>query len=330
VAVITGASAGVGRATARELARRGWSLGLLARGDEGLSAVLDEARGLGVPGLAVPTEVADPAAVEAAASRIERDLGPIDAWVNDAMTSVFGPFVEMSDEDFHRVTEVTYLGYVHGTRAALKRMLPRNRGLIVQVGSALAYRGIPLQSAYCGAKHAIRGFTDSVRAELLHDASAVRICEVHLPAVNTPQFRWVKSLLDREAQPVPPIFQPEVAADAIAFALEHPRRSIWVGGSTVGTVIANRIAPGILDRYLGWSGYRSQQTQEPLDRRRPANLYTPVEGDHGARGVFDHRSSSHSPQLWASKHRRALVGGLMVAGGLALRAAFSRSDDGAG
>lgn len=321
VAVITGASAGVGRATTRALARRGWSLGLLARGEAGLSATREEAAALGVRAVAAPTDVADADAVEHAAARIEHELGPIDAWVNDAMTSVFGPFLEMSPEDFRRVSEVTYLGYVHGTSAALRRMVPRDRGVVVQVGSALAYRGIPLQSAYCGAKHAIRGFTDSVRAELEHDRSRVRICEVDLPALNTPQFRWVRVLLANEPQPIPPIFQPEVAADAIAWTLDHPRRTTWVGGSTIATVFANRVFPGLLDRYLGRTGYRSQQTDEPREPDRPDNLYAPVEGDRGAHGAFDARSARHSPQLWASRHRRALTVGAALAGGLGLAAA---------
>jgi NAD(P)-dependent dehydrogenase (short-subunit alcohol dehydrogenase family) len=329
VAVITGASAGVGRATARLLARRGWSLGLLARGEEGLAASRDEAAALGVRAVAVPTDVADAGAVERAAGRIEQELGPIEVWVNDAMTSVFGPFMQMSPEDFGRVTEVTYLGFVHGTRAALARMVPRDRGIVVQVGSALAYRGIPLQSAYCGAKHAIRGFTDSVRAELEHERSRVRICEVDLPAVNTPQFRWAKVLLSKEPQPVAPIFQPEVAADAIVWTIDHPRRTRWVGGSTVATVLVNRLAPGLLDGYLGRTGYRSQQTEEPLDPRRPDNLYAPVEGDRGARGPFDARSSSRSPQLWASKHRRAITVGAGLASGLGAYA-MSRRHNGSG
>jgi NAD(P)-dependent dehydrogenase (short-subunit alcohol dehydrogenase family) len=321
VAIVTGASAGVGRATARALARRGWSLGLLARGEDGLKAAVEEAEALGVGALALPVDVADADAVGQAASTVERDLGPIDAWVNDAMTSVFGPFMDIPLQDFRRVTEVDYLGYVNGTRAALERMLPRNRGVIVQVGSALAYRGIPFQSAYCGAKHAIQGFTDSVRSELHHLRSDVRICEVHLPALNTPQFRWVKSFLPNEARPVPPIYQPEIAAESIAWVLEHPRREMWVGFPTVATIVANAIAPGLLDRYLGRTGPRSQQTREPLDRDRPFNLYEPVPGDHGAHGVFDSEAKSRSPQAWASRHRRALTAVVT----LAAAASFIRS-----
>lgn len=307
VAVITGASAGVGRATARALARRGWSLGLVSRGREGLAAARDEAEQAGVRAIAVPTDVADAAAVDAAAERVEQELGPIDAWINNAMASVFGPFLQIPLADFHRVTEVTYLGYVHGTRSALERMRPRDRGVIVQVGSALAFRGIPLQAAYCGAKHAMRGFSDAVRTELLHERSKVWICEVHLPALDTPQFRWVRSVLPREAQPVPPIYAPEIAADAIAWILDHPRRSMWVGSSTVGTIVANAIAPRLLDRFLARTGYRAQQTSQPRDPTRPDNLDAPVEGDVGAHGAFGERAHAHTLQLWASKRRHELA-----------------------
>jgi short-subunit dehydrogenase len=318
-AVVTGASAGLGRATARALADRGWSLGLLARGEDGLKSAADEAERAGVRALVVPVDVSDPDAVSDAASAVERDLGPIDAWVNNAMTAVFGRFVAVPLEDFRRVTEVNYLGYVHGTRAALDRMRIRNRGVIVQVGSALSYRGIPLQAAYCGAKHAVRGFTDSVRTELLDEGSGIRICEVHAPALNTPQFRWVKSFLPSEAQPVPPVYQPEIVADAVAWLVEHPRREMWVGASTMGTVIANRIAPGLLDRYLARTGVRSQQTDDPLDRDRPFNLYEPVPGDHGAHGAFDDRAVRASAQSWMSKHKRVLAGAALVVGAVGLR-----------
>jgi NAD(P)-dependent dehydrogenase (short-subunit alcohol dehydrogenase family) len=324
VAIVTGASAGVGRATARALAGRGWSLGLLARGDDGLKAVVEEAEAFGVRALALPVDVNDAAAVAVAAATVERELGPIHAWVNDAMTSVFGPFMDVPLQDFRRVTEVDYFGYVNGTRAALERMLPRDRGVIVQVGSALAYRGIPFQSAYCGAKHAIQGFTDSVRSELHHLHSGVRICEVQLPALNTPQFRWVKSFLPMEARPVPPIYQPEIAAEAIAWVIEHPRRETWVGLPTVATIVANAIAPGLLDRYLGRTGLRSQQTDEPLDRARPFNLYEPVPRDHGAHGAFDAEAKARSPQTWASRHRRALTAVALAA--VAASFARSRSD----
>jgi NAD(P)-dependent dehydrogenase (short-subunit alcohol dehydrogenase family) len=304
----------------RSLARRGWDLALIARGDEGLKASAGEAVRLGVRAIALPADVADHRAVDEAADAAVEGFGRIDAWVNDAMTGVFGPFVDVPIEDFRRVVDVTFLGYVHGTRAALRHMLAADRGVIVQVGSALAYRGIPLQSAYCASKHAIQGFTDSIRAELYHVRSRVRICEVHLPAMNTPQFRWVKSLMPSEARPVPPIYQPEIAADAIAWVAEHPRREMWVGATTVATILANEIAPGLLDRYLGRTGYRSQQTDQPLDPDRPFNLYEPVEGDHGAHGVFGDASFSLAPQVWASKHRRALAAIVAAAGaGLLVR-----------
>ncbi len=268
--------------------------------------------------MAIPTDVADPDQVEAAAERTESELGPIEVWVNNAMTSVFAPFTEIEPEEFRRVTEVTYLGYVYGTGTALRRMLPRDHGTIVQVGSALAYRGIPLQSAYCGAKHAIQGFTESVRAELYHDRSKVWLTMVQMPAVNTPQFDWVLSRLPHQAQPVPPIYQPEVAARAIVWAATHRRRELWVGGSTAATLVANTVAPGLLDRYLGRTGYRSQQTDQPRDPNRPANLWAPVGGDHGAHGRFDDRAHPHSPQLWATTHRRSIATAAGLAGLAAL------------
>jgi NAD(P)-dependent dehydrogenase (short-subunit alcohol dehydrogenase family) len=319
VVVITGASAGVGRAAVREFARRGADVGLLARDAEGLQAAAKEVEAFGRQAVAVPTDVADPEQVEAAAAQIEERLGPIDVWVNNAMTSVFAPFTEIEPEEFRRVTEVTYLGFVHGTRAALKRMLPRDRGTIVQVGSALAYRGIPLQSAYCGAKHAIEGFTESVRAELLHQKSKVRLTMVQMPALNTPQFTWVLSRLPGSPQPVPPIYQPEVAARAIAWAATHRRRQLWVGATTVATILANDVAPGLLDRYLGRTGYKSQQTKQPADPGRPNNLWAPVPGDHGAHGPFDEQAHPRSPQLWASTHRGlvgAAIAGLAAGVGL--------------
>jgi short-subunit dehydrogenase len=321
-AVVTGASAGVGRATVRELARRGHDVALMARGEDRLKAAAREVEDAGRQALILPSDVADNAVVEEAAEAAERELGPIELWVNNAMTSVFGPFTEIEPEDFRRVTEVTYLGVVNGTRAALRRMLPRDRGVILQVGSALSYRGIPLQSPYCGAKHAARGFTDSVRTELLHERSGVRITEVHLPALNTPQFDWVRSLLPRRAQPVPPIYQPEVAARAITWAAEHDRREVWVGGSTWATIVANRVAPGLLDRYLGRTGFDSQQTDESEDRDRPDNLYRAVTGEWGARGRFDERAKDRSAQLWLTTHRVAVA--LGVAGGAVLVALARR------
>jgi NAD(P)-dependent dehydrogenase (short-subunit alcohol dehydrogenase family) len=252
-------------------------------------------------------DVADAEAVRAAAERVERELGPIDVWVNNALVTVFAPFREVTAEEFRRVTEVTYLGTVHGTRAALDVMLPRDRGTIVQVGSALAYRGIPLQSAYCGAKHAIQGFTESLRTELFHDHSGVRVTMVQLPALNTPQFDWSRSKMPRRAQPVPPIYQPEVAAAAIEWASRHRRREVYVGATTVATIIADKLAPGLLDRYLGRTGFDSQQTEEPEEPGRSDNLESPLEGDRGAHGRFDRRAHARSPQLWATTHRGALA-----------------------
>src|SRR5437660_7672186 len=266
IVVITGATSGVGRAAVRAFAERGYDVAMLARGTDGLEAAAKEVEQQGCRAVAIPTDVADPDQVEAAAGRIERELGPIDVWVNDAMTSVFSPFRDMTAEEYRQVTEVTYLGQVYGTMAALKRMLPRDRGAIVLVGSALAYRGIPLQSAYCGAKHATQGFLDSVRAELLHDRSNVKIAMVQMPALNTPQFDVVKTRLPNRAQPVPPIYQPEVAARAILWAAEHPgRREYWVGATTAATIVANSVAPGLLARYLGRTGQKSQQTHRPDD-----------------------------------------------------------------
>ncbi len=306
-AVITGASAGIGRATVRRFAAEGYNIGLIARGRDGLEAAATEVRQHGQLAIALPCDVADADAVEEAARRTEDELGPIDVWINDAMVSVFSPIKEMTAAEFKRVTEVTYLGYVYGTLAALHRMLPRDRGTIVQVGSALAFRSIPLQSAYCAAKHAINGFTESLRCELIHDGSRVHVTEVHMPAVNTPQFTWVKSRLPHKAQPVPPIFQPEVAADAIYFAAHHRRRSIWVGGPTVKAIVADKIAPGLLDHLLARNGYHSQQTDEPENPDRPNNLFQPVDadgrGDFGAHGDFDQRASSRSTELAVAKAR---------------------------
>ena len=301
--VITGASAGLGRATAREFGRRGARVGLLARGRDGLEAAKREIEQSGGTAVVVPTDVADAAAVEKAAGVVEEQLGPIDIWVNNAMTSVFSPIKEMKPEEYKRVTDVTYLGVVYGTMAALKRMLGRNRGTIVQVGSALAYRSIPLQSAYCAAKHAIAGFTDSLRCELIHDKSDVRITMVQMPALNTPQFRWVKSRLKHKAQPVPPIFQPEVGAKAIYYAAHHHRREIYVGWPTVEAIVGNKIAPGVLDHYLGRTGYAAQQTSEPENPDRPDNLWEPVAGDHGAHGVFDNRAQQESYEVLADLNR---------------------------
>jgi short-subunit dehydrogenase len=326
VVAITGASAGVGRASARAFAERGYAVGLLARGEEGLKGATRDVEETGVPAVAVPTDVADPQQVESAASRVESELGPIDVWVNDAMTSVFGPFWEIDPRDFKRVTEVTYLGFVNGTRAALARMRPRDRGVIVQVGSALAYRGIPLQSAYCGAKHAVQGFCDSLRAELLHEKSNVRVTAVHLPALNTPQFDWVKSHLPRKARPVPPIFQPELAARAVVWAAEHDRREVWVGGSTWATIVGDKLVPRLLDRYLGRTGVDSQQTDEREDPERPDNLWEPVAEDRGAHGRFGDHAHRRSFQLWVTTHRRGLAAGAAALAGIAAALAGRRND----
>jgi NAD(P)-dependent dehydrogenase (short-subunit alcohol dehydrogenase family) len=307
VVVITGASAGVGRATVQRFAREKAHIGLIARGTDGLDAARAEVEACGGQAIVLPTDVADHAQVEAAAGKVEDTFGPIDIWVNDAMTTIFAPFLEITPEEFHRATEVTYLGYVYGAMAALKRMVPRDRGSIVQVGSALAYRSIPLQAPYCGAKAAIRGFTDSIRSELLHQKSNVHITMVQMPALNTPQFNWCATKLPRHPQPVPPIFQPEVAADAIYYAAHHRRREIYVGGSTVKAILANKVIPGLADRYLARNGFDSQQTDEPIGANRPSNLFHPVPGDHGAHGIFDARSSGTSRQLWADTHRGVLA-----------------------
>ncbi len=319
VIVVTGASAGVGRATVRAFAREGAHIGLIARGQDGLEGARRDVEERGGKALMLPTDVANAAAVEAAAERVEKELGPIDVWVNVAMTSVFSPVKEMKPDEYKRVTEVNYLGYVYGSLAALKRMLPRDRGRIIQVGSALAYRGIPLQSAYCATKHAIQGFMDSLRCELIHDGSNVKVCMIQMPAMNTPQFGWVKSRLPKKAQPVPPIYQPEVAADAIVFASHHDRREIYVGLPTVQAVVGNKIFPGFLDHYLAWTGFKGQQTNEPKDPNRKDNLYEPVPGDHGPHGTFGARSRNFSPQLWTDKHRNAIALGFLgvIAAGLA-------------
>jgi NAD(P)-dependent dehydrogenase (short-subunit alcohol dehydrogenase family) len=305
VVVITGASAGVGRATVRRFARDGACIGLLARGTDGLEAARKEVEAAGGRALVLPTDVADPKQVEAAADAVEREFGPIDIWVNDAMTSVFSPLKEMTAEEFRRVTEVTYLGVVYGTMSALKRMLPRDRGTIVQVGSALAYRSIPLQSAYCGAKHAIHGFTDSLRCELIHDRSNVHLTMVQLPAVNTTQFGWVKNRLPNHPKPMGKVYQPEVAADAIHWAAHHRRRELYLGMPSVKSIVGNKIAPGLLDHYLGRKGYKGQQTSKPKDPNQRDNLWEPVPGDHGAHGNFDGQAQRRSPELWFVKNRNS-------------------------
>ena len=305
VVAITGASAGVGRATARAFAARGYKVGLIARDTERLERACREVLAAGSSGVAAPADVSDAEAVDRAAELIERDLGPIDVWVNAAMATVFAPFHLISPNEYRRATEVTYLGFVHGTMAALKRMRPRGRGTIVQVGSALAYRSVPLQSAYCGAKAAIRAFTDSIRSELIHDGIGVHLMVVNMPALNTPQFDWARNKMRHRPQPVPPIFQPEVAARGIVLGVERPRRrEIYVGRSTVAAVFGNMLAPGLLDRLLARKGYSGQLTGEEEPAGRPDNLFQPVSGnEHGAHGRFDPRASYRSPQLWLSEHR---------------------------
>ena len=310
--MVTGASAGLGRAIACEFAKNGASVGLLARGKAGLEAAAEEVRSLGATPLILEADVSDARAVEGAAAALEEQSGPIDVWVNNAMVSVFSPVKEMEAEEYKRVTEVTYLGVVNGSLAAIKRMVPRNRGKIVQVGSALAYRSIPLQSAYCAAKHAIVGFTDSLRCELIHDRSRVTVTVVHMPALNTPQFGWVKSRLPHKAQPVPPIFEPEVGAQAVYWAAHHDRGEIYVGGSTVEAILGNKIAPRLLDHYLGRTGYASQQTPEPEDPARPDNLWQPVDDDRdfGSHGNFDTNANALSLQLWADLRRSKIAWGV--------------------
>jgi len=305
--VVTGASAGLGRAVARHFGQNGAQVGLIARGTDGLEAAKREIEAVGAKALVLPADVADAGQVEEAAAKVEAELGPIDIWINNAMASVFSPVKQMEPDDYKRVTDVTYLGVVYGTLAALKRMMPRDRGTIVQVGSALAYRSIPLQSAYCAAKHAVAGFTDSLRCELIHDKSHVCLTMVQMPALNTPQFGWVKSRLRRRAQPVPPIFQPEVGAKAIYWAAHHTRREVYVGAPTVAAIVGNKIAPGMLDYYLGRTGYDSQQTEEPEDPNRPHNLWQAVPGDPGTRGTFSSLAHDDSCELWAVLNRNWLL-----------------------
>jgi len=309
VVVITGASAGVGRATARAFGKRGAKVGLIARGKDGLEAAKREIESYGGEAMVLPVDVGDENAVEQAAAEVERAFGPIDIWVNNAMLSVFSPIMEMTADDYRRVTNVTYLGYVWGTMAALRRMKPRDRGIIVQVGSALAYRGIPLQSAYCAAKHAVQGFHDSLLTELIHDGSNVRVVMVQMPALNTPQFRWVKSRLPRKSQPVPPIFQPEVAAEAIVWAAYSGRREVNVGWPTTKAIVGNNLVPGLADHYLARNGYEAQMIDEPEDPGRPNNLLGPLAGDHGAHGVFDDQSTDVSVELELNKRRGWIVAG---------------------
>ena len=321
VAVITGASSGVGRATTNAFAREGASLALIARGKDGLEGACRDVESAGGRALVVTADVADAEALDSAAEKVETEFGPIDVWVNNAMATVFSPFKEMTPEEFRRVTEVTYLGQVYGTMAALKRMLSRDRGVIVQVGSALAYRGIPLQSAYCGAKHAIQGFTEAVLTELMHERSRVWITMVQLPGLNTPQFDVCRTRLRRQPQPVPPVYQPEVAAEAIVWASKQRQREVFVGGSTAVVITGDKIAPALGDLYLAKTGIGSQQSKELIDAGRPDNLFDPLPGDRGVRGRFDKLAHDKSYQFWGVRHKRLLAGlGAAAAGAFALAA----------
>lgn len=327
VVVVTGASGGVGRATARAFGARGCSVALLARGRHALERAAEEVREAGGRALPLVVDVSEAQAVDAAATRVEDEFGPIDVWVNAAFTTVFAPVAEVGPEELKRATEVTYFGFVHGTQAALRRMIPRDRGTIVQVGSALAQRSVPLQAVYCAAKHAVQGFTAALRCELLHDRSSVRVTMVQLPGLNTPQFSWVLTRLPRHPRPVAPVYQPEVAARAVLHAAGHPqRREYWVGGSTVATLLGQKLFPGLLDRYLARTGYEGQQTGRPVDPSRPANLYEPADDaapdDYGAHGIFDDESHPRSLQFWLSRHRRplALAAALTAASAAAARA----------
>lgn len=317
VAVVTGGSAGLGRAIVQQLARRGWDVAVLARGRDGLAGAVAEVAGAGRRALGVECDVGDHDAVEAAAARVEVELGPIEVWVNDAMASVFAPFLDTDPADFERATATTYLGCVNGTRAALRRMVARDRGTLVQVGSALAFRGIPLQAAYCGSKHAIVGFTESVITELAHRRSAVRVSMVHMPGMNTTQFGWVRTTEPAYPQPVAPVYQPEACAKVVAAVVDHPRRRVWVGESTVGTIIGNRFAPALLDAYLGRTGVSGQQTDVGREQMVGDYLDAPVPGDHGTHGVFDAKALTTTPQVWAQSHRHALSWAAAAAGAVA-------------
>ena len=324
VVVITGASAGVGRAAAREFAGKKMRIGLIARDAERLAKTKLEVEGLGGKGLVISADVADPEQVFGAAERIEQELGPIDVWVNNAMTTVFSPLIQIPADEYKRATEVTYLGTVYGTMAALKYMVPRNHGTIIQVGSALAYRSIPLQAPYCGAKSAIRGFTDTLRCELIHDKSKIHITMVHLPALNTPQFVWCKSRLPRHPQPVPPIFQPEVAAKAVVWSAYHKRRELFVARSTLKAALGTKLMPGTLDRWLAARAYDGQQTDETISPDRPFNLFHPVTGDWAAQGNFSRRSKKSSLQLAITTHRRLFwAGAAVLLGAAAIRFVLS-------
>ncbi len=319
VVVITGASGGVGRATARAFGKRGAHVCLVARGQAGLVGAKRDIEQAGGKAIIVAGDAADPQTHERAAQQTEETFGPIDIWVNVAFTTVFSPFMEVTPEEYKRVTEVTYLGYVYGTQAALRRMIPRDYGKIIQVGSTLAYRGIPLQAAYCGAKHAIQGFTESLRAELIHNKSHVQVTMPQLPAVNTPQFTWGRNKMPHKAQPVPPIYQPEVIAEAIYWAAHHKRRQIFIGASTAIVITGNKFFPGFGDWYLAKTGYDSQMRPEPRDPNQPDNLFEPVDTskDYGAHGAFDNRSIGRSYEVWVAEHKGMLAGAIAGVGGAA-------------
>ncbi len=319
IAVITGAGAGVGRATALEFARNGFDVALLSRDAERLESLAAEVRAMGRQALPVPTDVAEAEQVEAAASRVEDEIGPIEVWVNVAMATVFAPVAELTPEELLRATRVTYLGQAHGMMAALRRMRARRRGTIVNVGSALTYRSVPLQAAYCGAKAAIRGFTDSLRSEIIHDGLDIQITMVHLPAVNTPQFDWALNKMGQKARPVPPVFEPEVAARAIHFGATHQRREIWVGFSTVKAILGNWLAPGLIDRFLARAGYSGQLSETPLPADAPFNLYEPVPGHHTAHGRFDAQARGESLEMITDRHRDLFVAGALTLGFFALK-----------
>jgi NADP-dependent 3-hydroxy acid dehydrogenase YdfG len=318
VVVVTGASAGIGRAVARAFGEQGAKVALVARTDEALAVAAREIERAGGEALVLPLDVSDAAAVERAADAVVARWGRIDVWVNDAMVSVFSPVKETTPEEYRRVTEVDYLGYVYGTKAALKHMLPRDAGHVIQIGSALVYRSIPLQSAYCGSKAAIRGFTDSLRCELVHDRSHVKLTMVQLPAVNTPQFDVVRSRLPNHPQPVPPIFQPEVIARAVLYVADHPTRELWVGWSAVKAILGQKLIPGLLDRYLGRMGYSAQQTDQPVRPGRKDDVDEPLPGDRGAHGDFDARAKGWSGELWLRMNRRWIAGALAGAAAVVL------------
>ena len=318
IVVVTGAGAGVGRAVVTEFAKHGYDVALLSRDPDRLERAAYETRRHGVRALPISVDVADAAAVEAAADRVEAELGPIDVWVNVAFSTVFSPVADLTPAEVERGTQVTYLGQAYGMMSALKRMRPRNRGSIVNVGSALTYRSVPLQAIYCGAKAAIRGFTDSLRSEIIHDKLDIHLCMVDLPAVNTPQFDWANNKLGYMAQPVPPIYQPEVPARAVYFGATNKRREIWVGWPTVQAIWANRIAPAFADRYLAKYGYTSQTTDRKLPRNYKGNLWEPVKGDYGAHGRFDAKSRSGSLEMFTDRHRDAVYAGVALLGGIAV------------